>query len=113
MRCLVTVNLVGTDTWGNGYECDCAPCQQYLKTGKLTPAFVIHPSKLFNRELEARGWTLEQFSALSGISIDRLTSPFDIDRDFAQGCAKAFGTSANLWLNLQQNYDRFSANRNL
>ena len=29
-RCKVTGNPCGTDTWGNGAECPCAACQNWL-----------------------------------------------------------------------------------
>lgn len=31
-RCKVTGNVCGTDTWGNGHECGCAPCQDWLRS---------------------------------------------------------------------------------
>ena len=36
-RCKVTSNPVGTDTWAEGYECKCAPCQIML-LGTPSPA---------------------------------------------------------------------------
>jgi len=32
-RCEITGNLVGTDTWAVGYDCQCAPCQRMLREG--------------------------------------------------------------------------------
>lgn len=31
LRCEVTGNLCGTDTWEISYECPCQPCQQWLR----------------------------------------------------------------------------------
>ena len=30
LRCRVTHNPCGTDTWAIGYCCPCAPCQQFI-----------------------------------------------------------------------------------
>lgn len=79
----------------------------------LKPARLPHPSKHFVLELKAREWTLEEFSQRSGISIERLCSPFRIDKEFAEGCARAFGTSAEMWLNLQSRWDRWCLEKNL
>lgn len=32
LRCSVTMNLVGTDTWAVGYQCQCPSCQLMLAT---------------------------------------------------------------------------------
>lgn len=38
LRCLVTGNPFGTDTWRQGYSCPCANCQTGLRVGHTTPA---------------------------------------------------------------------------
>jgi hypothetical protein len=38
LRCEVTTNPVGTDTWSVGHSCPCATCQTWFKTGSpLSP----------------------------------------------------------------------------
>lgn len=72
---------------------------------ELKPARVTHPSKISFRELQARKWTLDEFGKRSGYPIERLDEDFCIDQELAEGCAKAFGTSAQFWLNLQSRWD--------
>ncbi len=35
-RCKVTKNPVGTDTWPDGLECPCEPCQRYVHPEMFT-----------------------------------------------------------------------------
>lgn len=72
------------------------------------PARATHPLKILIEELKARDWTAEEFSSRSGLSKEQLQrQPFRIDQEFAEGFAKAFGTSVEFWLNLQCNYDNW------
>jgi hypothetical protein len=80
-------------------------------TSELIPARKPHPSKHWIAEMKYREWSLEEFSNRSGISMERLCMPFKIDREFAEGCSRAFGTSVDLWLNLQADYDRWILER--
>lgn len=36
LRCLVTTNPCGTDTWAVGHNCQCANCREYVE-GLLLP----------------------------------------------------------------------------
>lgn len=63
--------------------------------------------------MKYREWSLEEFSKRSGISMERICLPFHVDRPFAEGCARAFGTSAEMWMNLQARWDRWVQERNL
>ena len=38
-RCEVTTNPCGSDTWAEGYSCECSSCQAWLKTRQSTFKF--------------------------------------------------------------------------
>lgn len=78
------------------------------------PAEVFHPSEYITEEIEARGWTLDRLAHEMGgdYGITRLaldlyievgpTEPaLRIGQHTADQLAKAFGTSADLWTNLE------------
>jgi hypothetical protein len=44
LRCSVTGNPVGTDTWEASYECPCAGCQEWLSELKASGAWPPKPS---------------------------------------------------------------------
>ena len=73
------------------------------------------PGEFIKEELEARGWTQEdlaeimgrQSSIISGlVNGKRVVSP-----DIASDLAAAFGTTAQLWMNLETAYQLFVENR--
>jgi hypothetical protein len=35
LRCFITSNQCGTDTWPEGYECKCDNCQEYLMRARI------------------------------------------------------------------------------
>jgi plasmid maintenance system antidote protein VapI len=72
---------------------------------KLVPTKPVHPSRIWTREMMYREWTIDEFCRRSGLSLQRVCLPFHIDQEFAEGCARAFDSSPELWLNLQRNYD--------
>ena len=79
-------------------------------TDTLRPACPVHPGRILRRELEARGWTsidvYRNAGNLFALDIADVLGGFgSIDRNFAEGLARAFGTSPDLWLGLQQEYD--------
>jgi len=47
MRCDVTTNLCGTDTWAEGYVCECDSCQGWLKARQ---AMFDFPGRRYVRE---------------------------------------------------------------
>jgi HTH-type transcriptional regulator/antitoxin HigA len=72
------------------------------------PAEVFPPGEFIREELEARGWTQEDLAKildrpLSTISAI-LTGRKAVTPETAIGLAKAFGTSAEVWLNLEATY---------
>jgi len=74
---------------------------------KLTPHRIIHPKEIFERELEARGETVETLADKTGIFWgiwEQVLTGARIDNDLAIALEKAWGTSAQTWLNLWENY---------
>ncbi len=78
---------------------------------KLRPARVASPGRLIEHELAARGWTQADRAAIMGCptatidEIVRATRP--VTPEIALKLAEAFGTSPELWLNLEANYRRY------
>lgn len=81
---------------------------------KLRPARVASPGRLIEHELAARGWTQADLAAMTGCpaetidEIVRATRP--VIPEMALKLAEAFGTSSELWLNLEANYHRYVGN---
>jgi HTH-type transcriptional regulator/antitoxin HigA len=72
----------------------------------LKPARVPQPGTIIREELVARGWTQAHLARITGCSketVDRIIDgQLQITTELARDLAAAFGTSAELWLNLQQ-----------
>lgn len=76
------------------------------------PAEAVHPTEYILEELEARGWTLDDLAAKTpgDFGLNRLAMDFYLLQDEgvrlgeagAEGLAAAFGTSKELWLNLER-----------
>lgn len=68
------------------------------------PAEVFSPAEYLRDELEARGWTAEEFAARSNLSPFHvrkiLSGQVRITATRARLIADALGTSATVWLNL-------------
>lgn len=75
-----------------------------------TPAEPIPPSEHIQEELEARNWPYGRLAAEMGTTIPHARGIAEgrlgITPLTAIGLAQAFGTSAEFWLNLQENYDQ-------
>ncbi len=73
------------------------------------PAESFSATSHLNEELEARGWGVEDLAVAMGeglSAIDEVRGVLEnedrwFDEDFARGLSRAFGTSAELWMNLQ------------
>jgi plasmid maintenance system antidote protein VapI/Icc-related predicted phosphoesterase len=79
---------------------------------KLTPARrPAPPSKLIADELTARRWTIDDLAQRSGLTVKTIIEVLyqgePVDETIADGLSLAFGTSINLWLNLQRNYQQY------
>src|SRR5512137_1421295 len=72
------------------------------------PAEVFPPGDFLLEELEARGWSQADLAGILGRSRaavnEIVTGRRRISPDTAKGLAEAFGTSAELWLNLETTY---------
>lgn len=59
-------------------------------------------------ELEARGWSQQEFAEIIGYPVQFISEIISGKRELSKGSAvqiaKAFGTSPELWLNLQRQY---------
>lgn len=77
-------------------------------TEKLRPARVPPPGRLIQREIEAREWTQKDLADIMGRPVHTINEIIRgtkrITPETALELAKAFGTSAELWLNLEANY---------
>ncbi len=78
---------------------------------------VIHPSSFMQEELDARGWSRDRLAVemggdagLNRIAIDMYFelgpshSDLRLGSDEAAGFARAFGTSEELWTNLERSW---------
>jgi len=79
----------------------------------LTPAEVFAPGEYLRDELEARGWTGEEFAEIIGRPVqvvsEILNGRKQIVPETALAIADALGTSAELWVNLQTAYNLHEA----
>ena len=74
------------------------------------PAAVFPPGEYLREELEARGWTQEELAEWLGVPpqvvSDLIVATKRVSPGIARGLADAFGTSSELWLNLELAYRR-------
>ena len=70
----------------------------------MKPAASFHPGEYIKDELEARGWSFQDFSNISGIPLKTIEGIIDdhsiVNPEIAEKIGKAFGTSAELWSSL-------------
>jgi len=73
-----------------------------------TPAEVFPPGEIIREEIEARGWSQVEFAEILGrpprLVSELIAGKRAITPETAKGLAAAFGTSAQLWLNLESSY---------
>lgn len=71
----------------------------------IVPAEVFPPGEYLRDELEARGWTETEFAQILGRPVQAVSEIIndrkDITPETALAISDAFGTSPDLWLNLQ------------
>jgi plasmid maintenance system antidote protein VapI len=69
---------------------------------------VPRPGDVIERELEERGWSLEDLARKSDLDLDLVTQVVEEDRsitrDIAKALGQAFGTSADLWYQMNRTY---------
>jgi HTH-type transcriptional regulator / antitoxin HigA len=82
-------------------------------TQKLTPARVFPPGRTLSRELEARNWTQKDLAEIMDRPVQAINAIVkgtkQITPETALELAAAFGTSAELWTNLETNYQLYLA----
>ena len=73
-----------------------------------TPVEVFPPGDFIREELTARGWTQSDLAEIMGRPVETInrvvTGKLAVTPETARGLASAFGTSAELWLNLESAY---------
>jgi len=79
----------------------------------LKPARVPSPGRILRRELEARGWTQKDLAHIMDLPEQTISQIVRgrkrVTPEMALELASAFGTSADLWLNLEANYRLYCA----
>lgn len=84
--------------------------------GPFTPCEPFHPGEYVRDEIEARGWSADELSRLSGIDLseinDLLAERIGVDRGIAERLGRAFDTNLVTWLNLQSAYDQAKSSSN-
>ena len=80
---------------------------------KKEPQLAFHPWIDLGEELEARGWTQSWFANVIGVSVPALNAIIKGRRNITPALAvriwAAFGTSAEVWMNMQIEYDIYIA----
>ncbi len=73
-----------------------------------TPAEVFPPGEFIREEIEARRWSQVEFAEILGrpprLVSELIAGKRAVTPETAKGLAAAFGTSAQLWLNLESSY---------
>lgn len=68
----------------------------------------VSPGGLLQAELAARGWTVEEFASMLGLSPAHVTALIDNERvmseDDSRRIGDVMGSSPRLWLKLQDRY---------
>lgn len=82
----------------------------------ITPARVTSPGRIIQRELDARGWTQTDLAEIIKRPVQTVNEIIRGNKQItpvtALELAVAFGTSAQLWLNLESNYRLWLSSRN-
>lgn len=85
-----------------------------MNNNRITPFVATHPGELIKDELKERNMTQKQLSELTGIKPSVLSETINgkrsISLSVAMALEKALGISAEIWMNLQTQYDIDSAN---
>lgn len=81
---------------------------EVVMSATLKPARVTLPGRILLRELEARGWSQRDLAAIIGRPYQAINQIVRgskrITPETARELAQAFGTSPELWMNLEVNY---------
>lgn len=81
---------------------------------EYTPVVATHPGELIRDELKERGMTQKQLAAAMGVKPSVLSETVNGKRavsvNIALALEKALGVPADIWLNMQTQYDLDMAN---
>lgn len=82
---------------------------------KRIPAQCFHPGEFVRDELEARGWDVKELAkrmSVHDMPVEIAQSLIDCKQDvtpnIAFGLRRAFGTSADFWMNVQKAFDEWT-----
>lgn len=81
---------------------------------ELEPFESTHPGELLRDELEARGLTLRKFAEIIGIScpvLNEVIKGSPITAELAFKIEAAMGTKAYIWIELQTQYNYWTAKK--
>lgn len=85
-----------------------------MKNKALTPFIATHPGEMIKDELKERGMTQKQLATETGIKASVLSETINGKRSISLSVAvaleKALGISADIWMNMQTQYNLDSAN---
>ena len=69
----------------------------------------VHPGEILREELDTLGLSANELSKELGVPVDRITmilnGHLDVSADTALRLARYFGTTPQLWLNLQKTWE--------
>ena len=84
-----------------------------MNKNRLTPFAATHPGEMIKDELKERQMTQKQLAELTGIKPSVLSETINGKRSVSLNVAvaleKALGIPADIWMNMQTNYDLDSA----
>lgn len=86
-----------------------------MKSKKFEPDWATHPGEHIAEYIESLKWSQADLSRATGIRPGRISEIISgkrgVTAQIAVSLQRAFGVSAEIWLNLQTNYDLFLARR--
>lgn len=85
-----------------------------MNSKELVPFVATHPGELIKDELKERGLTQKQLSEMTGIKpsviSETITGKRSVSLNMAVALEKALDIPADMWMNLQTQYDLDSSN---
>ncbi len=91
-------------------------CLKYLNimNNNITPFIATHPGEMIKDELKERKMTQKQLAEISGIKASVLSETINgkrsVSLNMAVALEKALEIPADIWMNMQNQYDLDSAN---
>ena len=85
-----------------------------MSKNNITPFVATHPGEMIKDKLKERNMTQKQLSEMSGIKASILSETINgkrsISLNMAVALEKVLGVPADIWMNMQNQYDLDSAN---